>query len=322
MDFAPIAAGVAVIALAVYLVLRRRRAEGAAGSPLERGLEATRRALGTRLVGALRRSGVDWDEITEALIAADIGQLHAEAISASARSARPRNPHELRSALESALLDRFAGGERTLRITGDPAVVLVVGVNGSGKTTTLAKVAALLAEEGHTCLLGAADTFRAAAVAQLKTWGERLGVEVVAGQEGADSAAVAFDAVSAGKARGADVVLIDTAGRLHSKQNLMDELAKVLRVVEKAGGAVGEVLLVIDGTTGRNAVAQAQSFREAVGVTGIAVTKLDGTARGGVVVAVEGDLGIPVKLVGVGEAPSDLLHFDPQEFVSSLLGGS
>jgi len=309
-----------VVAVAANMMLRSRKGPTGAASRLETGLEPTRRALGNRVVGALRRSGVDWEEITEALIAADVGQVHAEAIVGSARSARPRNPLELRGALERAILDRFAGGERALRLSGEPAIVIVVGVNGSGKTTTVAKIAARLEEEGHTCLLGAADTFRAAAAAQLKTWGERLGIDVVAGHEGADSASVAFDAVSAGKARGADVVLIDTAGRLHSKQNLMDELGKVVRVVEKAGGAVGEVLLVIDGTTGQNAVAQAQSFRDAVGVTGIAVTKLDGTARGGVVVAVEGDLGIPVKFVGVGEASSDLLHFDPEDFVSSLLG--
>ncbi len=201
-------------------------------------------------------------------------------------------------------------------------MIVVVGVNGSGKTTTIAKLAAQLQEQGRPTLLAAADTFRAAATEQLSVWADRLGVEVVSGQAGGDPAAVAFDALQRARARGKEVVVVDTAGRLHSKHNLMEELGKVVRVLGRDGGRVGEVLLVLDGTTGQNGIAQARAFTAVVGVTGIVLTKLDGTARGGLAVAVERELGIPVKLIGVGERVEDLLPFDPEAFVDALLGGS
>jgi fused signal recognition particle receptor len=198
-------------------------------------------------------------------------------------------------------------------------VVLVVGVNGAGKTTSVGKIARVLVAENKSVVLGAADTFRAAATEQLATWGERVGVEVVAGPEGSDPASVAFESVRSGIERGADVVLVDTAGRLQNKAGLMDELGKVKRVIEKQR-PVGEVLLVLDATTGQNGMVQARVFSEVVDVTGIVLTKLDGSAKGGIVVAVQRELGVPVKLVGLGEGPDDLAPFDPAAFVDALLG--
>ncbi|MDR3202407.1 MAG: signal recognition particle-docking protein FtsY, partial [Bifidobacteriaceae bacterium] len=201
---------------------------------------------------------------------------------------------------------------------GRPGVVLVVGVNGSGKTTAIGRVARLLVAEGKTVLLGAADTFRAAAADQLSTWGQRVGVDVVRGPEGGDPASVAFDAVGQGLARGVDTVMVDTAGRLQNKANLMEELGKIKRVAEKQA-PVTEVLLVLDATTGQNGLAQGAVFAEAVDVTGIVLTKLDGSAKGGIVIAVQQRLGVPVKLVGLGEGPDDLAVFDPGEFVDGML---
>ncbi len=198
-------------------------------------------------------------------------------------------------------------------------MIVVVGVNGTGKTTSIAKLANRLKTAGREPLLGAADTFRAAADAQLRTWADRVGVQVVGGQPGADPAAVAFDALQAARARGREAVIVDTAGRLHSKHNLMEELGKVVRVLRREAGEVDEVLLVLDATTGQNGIAQVRQFTEAVGVTGIILTKLDGTARGGVAVAVERELGVPVKFIGVGEGMDDLLPFEPAEFVDALL---
>jgi fused signal recognition particle receptor len=203
-------------------------------------------------------------------------------------------------------------------VPGRPAVVLVVGVNGTGKTTTTGKLARLLVADGRTVVLGAADTFRAAAADQLQTWGDRVGAAVVRGPEGGDPAAVAFDAVQIGAASDVDTVVIDTAGRLHTKTGLMDELGKVKRVIEKQS-PVDEVILVLDATTGQNGLTQAKVFSEVVDVTGIALTKLDGTAKGGIVVAVQRELGVPVKLVGLGEGPDDLAPFDPAAFVDALL---
>jgi len=199
-----------------------------------------------------------------------------------------------------------------------PAVILVVGVNGTGKTTTTGKLARVLVADGHTVVLGAADTFRAAAADQLQTWGDRVGAAVVRGPEGGDPAAVAFDAVKEAADGGSDVVVIDTAGRLHTKVGLMDELGKIKRVIGKQS-PVDEVLLILDATTGQNGLAQAKVFSEAVDITGVVLTKLDGTAKGGIVVAVQRDLGVPVKLVGLGEGPDDLAPFDPEAFVSALL---
>jgi fused signal recognition particle receptor len=211
--------------------------------------------------------------------------------------------------------------DRSLRTTAPdrPAVVLVVGVNGTGKTTTCGKIARLLVADGRTVVLGAADTFRAAAADQLQTWGERVGAITVRGAEGGDPASVAFDAVRQGTQSGVDTVLIDTAGRLHTKAGLMDELAKIKRVVGKHG-PVDEVLLVLDATTGQNALVQAQVFTQAVDLTGVVLTKLDGTAKGGIVIAVQRELGMPVKLIGLGEGPDDLAPFEPEAFVDALLG--
>jgi fused signal recognition particle receptor len=208
---------------------------------------------------------------------------------------------------------------RTAPHDGHPAVVLVVGVNGTGKTTTCGKLARVLVADGRSVLLAAADTFRAAAADQLQTWGDRVGARTVRGPEGGDPASIAFDAVKEGVSAGVDTVLIDTAGRLHTKSGLMDELGKVKRVVEKQA-AIDETLLVLDATTGQNGVIQAKVFTEAVAVTGIVLTKLDGTAKGGIVVSVQRELGIPVKLVGLGEGPDDLAPFDPAAFVDALLG--
>jgi len=217
-----------------------------------------------------------------------------------------------------ALVDPTMDRAVVTEVPGRPAVVLVVGVNGTGKTTTTGKLARLLVADGRTVVLGAADTFRAAAADQLQTWGDRVGAAVVRGPEGGDPAAVAFDAVQIGAASDVDTVVIDTAGRLHTKTGLMDELGKVKRVVEKQS-PVDEVLLVLDATTGQNGLTQAKVFAEVVDVTGIALTKLDGTAKGGIVVAVQRELGVPVKLVGLGEGPDDLAPFDPAAFVDALL---
>ena len=216
-----------------------------------------------------------------------------------------------------ALNAEFAKADRGLDLTGDPAVVLIVGVNGSGKTTTIAKLARRFTGAGKTVRLAAADTFRAAAVDQLTMWGERLGVPVSAGAEGADPASVVHEATSTARIEGADVVIVDTAGRLHSKRNLMEELSKVHRVATQAG-TVSEVLLVLDATAGQNGLAQVREFAASVPLTGVVLSKLDGTARGGIVVAVENELGVPVKLVGTGETADDLEDFDPVAFVADL----
>ena len=231
---------------------------------------------------------------------------------------------ELRELLRAELLEAVGSSDRSLALDlleehQRPGIVLVVGVNGTGKTTTVGKLALALAEEGKQPVLAAADTFRAAATEQLVIWGDRVGAPVVRHQQGADPAAVAFDGLASARARGADVLLVDTAGRLHTKTNLMEELRKLRRVLEREGGQVREVLLVLDATTGQNGLAQARQFTDAVGVTGVVLTKLDGTAKGGIVIAVQRDLGIPVKLVGLGEGAHDLAPFDPDAFVDALL---
>ena len=232
-----------------------------------------------------------------------------------------RSQGELRALLADELVTALQPDlDRSLRTTADgrPAVIMVVGVNGTGKTTTCGKLARVLVADGRTVLLGAADTFRAAAADQLQTWGARVGAETVRGPEGGDPASVAFDAVRQGTDSGVDAVLIDTAGRLHTKVGLMDELGKVKRVVEKQA-PVDETLLVLDATTGQNGLTQARVFTEVVDVTGIVLTKLDGTARGGIVISVQRELGVPVKLIGLGEGADDLAPFDPAQFVDALL---
>jgi fused signal recognition particle receptor len=234
-----------------------------------------------------------------------------------------RGPAEVRELLRAELLGQLGDEDRSLHVSphgGTPAVVLMVGVNGTGKTTTVGKLARALIGDGSTVLLGAADTFRAAAADQLQTWGERVGARTVrADRDGADPASVAFEAVSEGIETGVDVVIIDTAGRLHTKVGLMDELGKIKRVVEKRA-TVDEVLLVLDATTGQNGLRQARVFAEVVDVTGVVLTKLDGTAKGGIVIAVQREIGVPVKLVGLGEGPDDLAPFDPAAFVDAILG--
>ncbi|MEA3502272.1 MAG: signal recognition particle-docking protein FtsY [Actinomycetota bacterium] len=278
--------------------------------------------MGDRL-GVLLGSGTldesFWSGLEETLIAADVGVSTASAVVQDVRRQRPEDGDAARQLLEESLIGQMSGRDRSLHLEGKPAVVLVVGVNGTGKTTSIAKIAGLLGEDGRTAVLGAADTFRAAADEQLRTWAERVGVEVVSGARGSDPAAVAYDAYRSAADSGADVVLVDTAGRLHSKTNLMDELGKVARVLRREAGDIGEVLLVLDGTTGQNGIGQARSFTEAVGVTGIVLTKLDGTSRGGVAVAVEQELDVPVKYIGVGEGLHDLVPFEPRAFIEALL---
>jgi fused signal recognition particle receptor len=295
-------------------------------------LARSQTGFGATLLALLSRDRLDdetWDELEEVLISADMGVTPARQITADLRTTvkveGTRTTEEVRSMLRAELLAQVetpaSRALRTQRHEGRPAVVLVVGVNGTGKTTTCGKLARSLVGDGQTVVLGAADTFRAAAADQLQTWGERVGAHVVrSDKEQADPASVAFDAVSTGIEQEADVVLIDTAGRLHTKNDLMDELGKVKRVIEKRT-AVDEVLLVLDATTGQNGLRQARVFAEVVDVTGIVLTKLDGTAKGGIVVAVQRELGVPVKLVGLGEGPDDLAPFDPATFVDAILGG-
>jgi fused signal recognition particle receptor len=286
--------------------------------------------LGRGLFTLLSRDALDddtWEEIEDTLIQADVGVATArelvDRLRARVRVLGSRTPGEVRALIREELvtalrpeLDRSVA---THPHPDRPAVVLVVGVNGTGKTTTCGKLARVLVADGRTVLLGAADTFRAAAADQLETWGSRVGAETVRGPEASDPAAVAFDAVRRGGEERVDTVLIDTAGRLHTKQGLMDELGKVKRVVERQS-AVDETLLVLDATTGQNGVMQAKVFAEVVDVTGIVLTKLDGTAKGGIVLAVQRDLGVPVKLVGLGEGPDDLAPFEPEAFADALLG--
>ena len=286
-------------------------------------------ALGRGLLTLLSQDRIDdqtWDDIEDLLVMADMGVAPAgelvERLRTQVRVAGTRTPDQardlLRSELVSTLQPALGRGLALEGRDGAPGVVLVVGVNGTGKTTTVGRLARMLVAEGKTVLLGAADTFRAAAVDQLQTWGQRVGVDTVRGPEGGDPASVAFDAVGRGADGGVDTVLIDTAGRLHTKTGLMDELGKVKRVIEKQT-AVTEVLLVIDATTGQNGLTQARVFAEAVDVTGVVLTKLDGTAKGGIVIAVQRELRVPVKLVGLGEGPDDLAPFDPEAFVDALL---
>lgn len=292
-------------------------------------LGGSNNALGRGLFAVFSRDRLDdevWQDLTDTLIMADVGVESAfeivQAVQEIARSRALSDPADLQGVVRGVLIDAINPAlDRSLAVerSGDlPAVVLVVGVNGTGKTTTTGKLARLLASEDHDVLLGAADTFRAAAAEQLVTWGERAGVPVVRGAEGADPASVAFEAVSAGVDNDVDVVIVDTAGRLHTKTGLMDELSKIQRVIEKKA-PVTEVLLVIDATTGQNGLVQAKTFADAVPLTGIALTKLDGSAKGGIIIAVQRELGVPVKLVGLGEGPDDLAPFEVVTFVDELL---
>ncbi|MFC7844716.1 signal recognition particle-docking protein FtsY [Streptomyces sp. NPDC057382] len=293
-------------------------------------LSRSQNALGKGLLTLLSREHLDedtWEEIEDTLITADVGvqptQELVERLRERVRVLGTRTPEELRTLLREELVTLVGRDmDRALKTEPEdrkPGIVMVVGVNGTGKTTTTGKLARVLVADGQSVVLGAADTFRAAAADQLQTWGERVGAYTVRGPEGGDPASVAFDAVKEGKEMGANVVLIDTAGRLHTKTGLMDELGKVKRVVEKQA-PVDEVLLVLDATTGQNGLVQARVFSEVVDITGIVLTKLDGTAKGGIVVAVQRELGVPVKLIGLGEGADDLAPFEPEAFVDALIG--
>ncbi|MEU0028275.1 signal recognition particle-docking protein FtsY [Streptomyces sp. NPDC006335] len=293
-------------------------------------LSRSQNALGKGLLTLLSREHLDddtWEEIEDILLTADVGvaptQELVDGLRERVKVLGTRTPDELRGLLREELL-KLVGTEvdRTVRTEPEerkPGIVMVVGVNGTGKTTTTGKLARVLVADGRSVVLGAADTFRAAAADQLQTWGERVGAHTVRGPEAGDPASVAFDAVKEGKEMGVDVVLIDTAGRLHTKTGLMDELGKVKRVVEKHA-PLDEVLLVLDATTGQNGLVQARVFAEVVDITGIVLTKLDGTAKGGIVIAVQRELGVPVKLIGLGEGADDLAPFEPEAFVDALIG--
>ncbi|MEU9928407.1 signal recognition particle-docking protein FtsY [Streptomyces anulatus] len=293
-------------------------------------LARSQNSLGKGLLTLLSRDNLDedtWEEIEDTLLTADVGvaptQELVERLRERVRVLGTRTPEDLRNLLREELITLLGPDfDREVKTEGGaetPGVVMVVGVNGTGKTTTTGKLARVLVADGRSVVLGAADTFRAAAADQLQTWGERVGARTVRGPEGGDPASIAYDAVKEGIAEGADVVLIDTAGRLHTKTGLMDELGKVKRVVEKHG-PLDEILLVLDATTGQNGLVQARVFAEVVDITGIVLTKLDGTAKGGIVIAVQRELGVPVKLIGLGEGADDLAPFEPGAFVDALIG--
>jgi len=282
------------------------------------------------LLGIAGRTGITnetWDDLEEALLRADVGVRVShellDGLRARVKSKEITEPGQLLDALRAEMVSRLQGAERALTFepgeADSPNVWLFVGVNGVGKTTTIGKVGAMQAEAGRSVLMAAGDTYRAAAAEQLTTWAERSGAELVRGNEGGDPSAVIFDGIERASARHIDLVLADTAGRLHTKTNLMDELRKVRRVAAKGKGRVTEVLLVIDATTGQNGLTQAREFGDATEVTGVVLTKLDGSAKGGIVFAIETELGLPVKLVGLGESIGDLVAFDPSEFVDALV---
>ena len=284
-----------------------------------------------KMRGRMRARRIDddvWDDLEETLLLADAGldttATLVDAVRTRAAAEGVGDADALPRLLEREISERLqaTAADRSLTLRpGRPNVWLLVGVNGAGKTTTAAKLATKAISDGHTVLFAAADTFRAAAADQLALWGDRLGVDVIRGQEGGDPGAIAFDAVQAAGARDIELVLVDTAGRLHTKVNLMAELEKVRRVIERTPDVLTEVLLVIDATTGQNGLAQARQFGDAIGVTGVVLTKLDGTAKGGIVLAIESDLGVPVKLIGVGEQADDLVPFEPAPFAAALVGG-
>ena len=291
---------------------------------LEAGLERSRGGFMSRLRGLLGGNQISpeaWDDVEEALIAGDVGASLAAEIVEQARARRDAPSAEAAVRAELAAVLSGAAPEPATGIAPRPRIVLVVGVNGTGKTTTIGKLAHLEQAAAHRVILAAADTFRAAAIGQLRIWADRTGAEVVAHAPGADPAAVVYDSLDAAIARDADTVIVDTAGRLHTKANLMDELAKIRRIIDRRiPDAQPETLFVLDATTGQNGLAQAVAFHAAVGLTGIVLTKLDSTARGGIVFAIASQLGIPVRYVGVGERAEDLVPFDPEAFVAALFG--
>jgi len=293
---------------------------------LNKGLKKTRDNMSGAINAALYgKNEIDdefYDELEEILVMADVGVNTSAEIVEKLRDAvfkkNLRRAKDVKEEIKNIVADMLSGGE-TIDMVTIPSVILVIGVNGVGKTTSIGKMAAMFKEEGKKVILGAADTFRAAAIDQLEIWADRAGVDIVKHKEGADPAAVVFDTISAGKARNADIIICDTAGRLHNKKNLMDELAKIYRVIDRQlPYADREIFLVLDATTGQNAVNQAKEFKDVAEITGIILTKLDGTAKGGVVLAIKNDLKVPVKFVGVGEGIDDLRPFDPKAFAEGL----
>ena len=294
-------------------------------SKISEGLKKTRDSLGQLFDGVFSGGSVDdelFDDLEEALVLGDTGAATAGAICAELRRRVKKegvtDPERVREMLAEVIAEMLRGGQE-LNLESKPAIIMVIGVNGAGKTTTIGKLAKRFEDEGKKVVVAAADTFRAAAIEQLEVWAKRSGAEIIKHSEGSDPAAVVFDAIAAGKARHADIIICDTAGRLHNKKGLMDELAKIGRVIEReAAGSSVETLLVLDATTGQNALNQAREFGAACGITGIVLTKLDGTARGGVVVGIRQELGIPIKFIGVGEQVDDLQPFDPDAFAKAL----
>lgn len=292
---------------------------------ISEGLKKTRDSLGQLFDGVFSGGSVDdelFDDLEEALVLGDTGAATAGAICAELRRRVKKegvtDPERVREMLAEVIAEMLRGGQE-LNLESKPAIIMVIGVNGAGKTTTIGKLAKRFEDESKKVVVAAADTFRAAAIEQLEVWAKRSGAEIIKHSEGSDPAAVVFDAIAAGKARHADIIICDTAGRLHNKKGLMDELAKIGRVIEReAAGSSVETLLVLDATTGQNALNQAREFGAACGITGIVLTKLDGTARGGVVVGIRQELGIPIKFIGVGEQADDLQPFDPDAFAKAL----
>lgn len=294
---------------------------------LKEGLEKTRKGIMEKVDQVLVSFGkIDddlFDELEEALISSDVGVDTTlkiiDNIKKKVRERKLANPIEVKNLLKEEIKNILSAGNNDLNLSGCPTVIVVIGVNGVGKTTSIGKIANLLKKDGKKVIIAAGDTFRAAAIDQLEIWAQRAGVEIIKQSEGSDPAAVVYDAIQAAKSRKADVLICDTAGRLHTKKNLMEELKKISRVIDRElPNSTKEVLLVLDATTGQNAISQAKTFKEAAEITGIVLTKLDGTAKGGIVIAIKSELGIPVKLVGVGEKIDDLQFFDAQEFTEAL----
>lgn len=294
-------------------------------SKISEGLKKTRDSLGQLFDGVFSGGSVNdelFDDLEEALVLGDTGAATAGAICDELRKRVKKegvtDPERVREMMAEVIAEMLRGGQE-LNLENKPAIIMVIGVNGAGKTTTIGKLAKRFEDEGKKVVVAAADTFRAAAIEQLEVWAQRSGAEIIKHSEGSDPAAVVFDAIAAGKARHADIIICDTAGRLHNKKGLMDELAKIGRVIEReAAGSSVETLLVLDATTGQNALNQAREFGAACGITGIVLTKLDGTARGGVVIGIKQELGIPIKFIGVGEQADDLQPFDPDAFAKAL----
>lgn len=294
-------------------------------SKISEGLKKTRDSLGQLFDGVFYGGSVNdelFDDLEEALVLGDTGAATAAAICEELRKRVKKDgvtdPEKVREMLAEVIAEMLRGGQE-LNLESKPAIIMVIGVNGAGKTTTIGKLAKRFEDAGKKVVVAAADTFRAAAIEQLEVWAQRSGAEIIKHSEGSDPAAVVFDAIAAGKARHADIIICDTAGRLHNKKGLMDELAKIGRIIEReAAGSSVETLLVLDATTGQNALNQAREFGAACGITGIVLTKLDGTARGGVVIGIKQELGIPIKFIGVGEQADDLQPFDPDAFAKAL----